>query len=880
MKRLTLALAISLLASAHLTAQITPADVEAQKSSTTSTHAHLVSSLATQAASTLGMPTYRNTVGPAGQHAPAVSIREITRTTKTAIDEHDFGVKIAKGSSFVLKSSVGAALTTANPIVGSIVGDGFSTALDMATDAFDQAGREQVQKSLKTKLDAYRVATSQQEYDALLASPDPKTFRRDLEAKVGSVFDTDLDSLPEDQQRMVNSFYDRQVANIFTAGLAKVSEFQAAQGEEIQANRKNIQGLALAFQGYVESTATQLEGIAETQRELQSGLQTLNDRIGNTESGVAFLQNAMFSKMSPAEQVAALKSGIFPDMPPADRQDLEEKISVVAKRQELVDKVGTYLNGARDLTNIARNLGVDGEVLSKANQAVDIGQHALNAFTAFSSGNYLSALSAVSNVMGVGGPDVAGERHNEIMGAFDKVFSQLHVMDGKLNEIIDNQHKMMQTQALILENIVALATQVQQNHSESMQRLHELHTDVLYNRQLMVSEATKNYSKCGEILKINGNRIIDTSKRKLPSSSQFNTLYLNKRARLLDCMEQLEGTREEGEGFRTAVFALQSREENPESNIKPYLAEVFGPAWAILSSTKLTSDGKTVAQRTTSLFAPTTTVAGLNAKLAIVTAENPSRFGRPVVELMPKALAAQMVFRHGSYATDVHYYHLLLDAFDRPRPLSELYHAQELRTSGHELLLEALTLTDVAIAQQTMLAGDALLPPLFEALTRFATAEDTADKAIHLAAVHLLQKNSVLAENLVLFAVRNHVESKSNFSTYFVALSGNDKNTLQSVVGDAWDLRFSEIEVREGDSLKIPKGWAVAIGTELFALPGAEVLMAGELKEPDDLRRLVSLRHRILEELSGYEIYDSSNAAVRRQLNGMIMRTMGYTTGL
>ena len=682
-----------------------------------------------------------------------------------------------------------------------------------------------------------------------------------------------LDTLPSDQQQIVNSFYDRQVADLLTAGIGTLSKFQTVQAGQLDQNRKNIKGLALAFSEYADSTDRRIREINTTQQELKEGLQSLNDRVGKTEDGIAFLQNAMFSKLSPAEQLAALKSGMGPRMSAADRDSLELKISVVAKRQELVDRVSGYLNGAQELTNIAHNLGVDPEILQKANNAVAVGQNAVAAFTAFSSGNYLAAISSVSNIFGVGAPDVAGERHREIMSAFNAVFTRLDVMDRKLNKLLEGQQMIMRTQVTILENINALASQVQANQDQLVQLLHDLHNDLLYNRQLLVETATEHYYDCHEVVFPGGLRIIDSAHAIFPSYARFSDLFRDERAHLTNCMRQISETRNGNLDFKASVFSLESYKDKQESYIGDYLKFVFQPAFTILTSAAL-SDTRTPADRVTSLFAPMETVTALNTKLSAIKADSPARFKKPVIELIATALAVPVVLKHDDYACDVHYYYLFLDGLDQERALSDLYRADNIRMSGRERLLEALSLTDVAIAQQTMLSGDALLPLLIDVLSRLSASANKGDKAMYDSAVVLLERDSVLAQNLVLFGIRNRVQTASNFSTYAVAIAGGDKASLQSVIGGMWSLTWSGEDVKEGKHLKVPKGWSVAIGDAHISLPTPEALLEGRLKQSDEVRQLLWMRARVLDELSGYGIYLSSPAGIRRQVNEIILEQM------
>ena len=187
-------------------------------------------------------------------------------------------------------------------------------------------------------------------------------------------------------------------------------------------------------------------------------------------------------------------------MPDDQRKDLEDKIAIVAKRQELTEQIGKYLGGASELANIAKNLGVDPNIVKTADTAIAIGNQAFNAFTAFSSGNVLSGISSLSNILGIGGPDVAAERHQQIMNMLGKMYTKLEIIDQKVDKLLQGQQLILQTQQTILENIGKLSEQIQQNQQQLLTQLHDLHNDVLVNRQIIVDQASLHYGNCRDLV--------------------------------------------------------------------------------------------------------------------------------------------------------------------------------------------------------------------------------------------------------------------------------------------------------------------------------------------------------------------------------------------
>ena len=226
---------------------------------------------------------------------------------------------------------------------------------------------------------------------------------------------------------------------------------------------------------------------------------------------------------------------------------------------------------------------------------------------------------------------------------------------------------------------------------------------------------------------------------------------------------------------------------------------------------------------------------------------------------------------HDSYIADVHYYYTLLDAHDQPRALTDLYKADNIRETGYEQLLEALSITDIAVAQQTLVSGDSLRPVLAEGIQRYRASTDANEQKTYQDIVTLLKSDSVLASNLVMYMVRSEVLNKCNFLTYDVALSFTEPSALKSCADDGWTFHFSEKEEKDGRVLKTPKGWSLDIGGTLFALPSSTNLSDGKLNYPDELYQLLGWRQRLLQEITTYEVYHGLPADRRPAINNIIL---------
>jgi hypothetical protein len=862
----------------------TTSDLDALKTSTNETNVHLQTSLAQQARTQLGRK-YTEIVAPQGNPHDVSNGDALNSIAARALDaqrKYDESYSLLKANNSLVKATIGAGLALA-PVTGgtslfvTAAGEATSRGLEYVEDKYKAAAQQAIRQDLRTSLAEYERRASPQDYKLLLSSPDPGTFRERLKNKVGHVFGSDLEKLPQDQQDIVNSFYNRELKNVMEAGFETLSKFQVLQQGQIDANRKDIQGLARTFVQFASKTQDQLNTIVSTQRELVSDLDSMNKRIGKTERGVAFIQSVMFSNMNANDQLTALRSGMFEGMPPEQRKDLEDKLEIVAKREKLTQTVTEYLNGASSLAKIAGALGVDPKIVGQAQVAIAFGNRAVEAFTQFSAGNVLGGIGAVSNMIGIGGPDIADQRHEEIMNTLRMMYTQLKVIDAKLDQLHEDIVRVQQTQILILQSIKTLSEQVQRNQEEIMSELQDIHNDVLYNRMLLSKEATSRYSECRQIVwdQETHARLIDTAAGRYPNWHTFQALYRDNFPEIKDCSDQLRNTKDANEDFKSDVFWLETRRDNVGSSIGPYLAKVYKPAWVLLQSGIKDQETDTLERRIASLLSPVDSVETLDAKLAIVeplSSERLARFGMNsgLAQLMNNALASEIVAQHDQYVTDVHYYQLLLDPKDNLRDLSDLFHGIDLRMSGRSALIKALSLTDIAIAQKALVNGDSLLPVLASILEDHRNATPEA-KALFKQVAALLRSNSILAQNLVLYMIRTEVEKHSNFMTYDLGLASRDTRILDACTGSLWSFRFSEKEEKKKIVVTIPKGWSLDIDGALYSLPSSVDLYEGRFQYSDDLYMLLNWRNRILEEIAAYDVFKETPADQRPAITEVIL---------
>ena len=844
---------------------------------------HLEHSLAKEVKNRIGKNAYYQQVdvNPAQLNTMGRSLERIARDFQKKKDNNDLGILVLQGNNLLIKGLIAAGFALAPAtggvsLVVSAAGYVASKGLDAVENMAKEAMREGLRKNLKTQLEEYRTKRGQQEFDNLLAKPDVTSFIQDLETRVGTSFGNALDNIPPEDQDIVNAFRTKELAGIMTDGFSFLANTEALQSEQIEQNNKNIVGLARTFKQFAEQNQKQLESLIESQTEIKTGIENLNNRVDQTHQSVEFIQEFMFGKMTPAEQRNALERGIFPDMPEDQRKDLEEKIKLTEKREEFNQTVNSYLDGAAQVLNIAKNFGVEADLVNKVENAVNMGTQAFNAVAAFSSGNYLAGVSAISNICGFGGQrDIAGERHEQILNMLGDIYEEIGVIHQKLDWLKEGQERIMKAQQQLFDAVITLSEQVMTNHREVIEKLQEIQGDILYNRRLIADTILEDYPLCDAlVIDMNtGKEIINTGENLYPNHNDFVDLYNDFKNEYQICVTRQRKTRGINGNFHT-IFHLETYKDEV-NKVEDYITKIYNPALNFLTNTNEISP-KTFDERVSSLMSPMVDVKGLETKIPEIIYADQRRFQRSFQILMDSLIAPSIVKMHTDYILNYHFYYQLIDSStNNPFTLNELLDLQDINRLSLRALYESLSLVDISIAQQCLIGGDFLLFLMSEVFKRQSNTPTEDDNGLFLEAKTLIKYNSLLARNFIVYILRKEILANSSALNYSIALSiNNDSSLLKEITDFAWDFQWSENNIMSDNQILQPKGWSAKIDDSYISLPQADELSMGKFIYPPDLYMLMSLRTRLLDEISSYNIFDGMSDNKRLIFNEMVLNSI------
>ncbi len=351
------------------------------------------------------------------------NIDELFKKYDDIRSNNDVGLYLVKGNNFLIKTSL---LCFTNQIKIPILCDYANKGLDKVESMVKETNDSEARRILKNGLDNVVNNAGSAVADEIKGNTDPQKFLNALEghSKIMDGLYKNMPSATSEDRQVVLAAMLKTIDQEIKTGFKGVNAASKIQFGEIEQVNKNVSALSITFYKFAEANNKRLDTIIKTQNEIKVQLDSINSRVGKTEKGVDFLKEFFFGRMSPGEQINALNLGMVPGISDSTRYKLIQKIHLYEKQQELNNTIRSYLEGASEVVSIAAKFGLDSEIVSKLNAGISIGTNTFKAFTAFQSENFLGTIGAVADIFGLGGPDVATERHKRNHGSFRQHLSK------------------------------------------------------------------------------------------------------------------------------------------------------------------------------------------------------------------------------------------------------------------------------------------------------------------------------------------------------------------------------------------------------------------------------------------------------------------------
>jgi hypothetical protein len=541
---------------------------------------------------------------------------------------------------------------------------------------------------------------------------------------------------------------------------------------------------------------------------------------------------------------------------PRDRLDLVAKglgnVPAVQKVAEAVrSKLSKSLQGAdgylaagQQLLGLADRVGIKSDTVKAAGKVLQVGRAVLKGI---SSGNPVAAVGALADAL-FGGPDPAEERHKEVM-------EKLGVIEGKLNEVLENQERLRLAVEEVKTNIRELAVQVRQQHVEVMSKLEQIEKNVLINRDLLKELLEKDFRTLGAFLEI------DKESTYVQKKAWFE-LHGDQYA---DADKVLSAMVANGFPQVSQYFLLRT---DTSRDVQAYLKESVEPLIGYFEE-QTGTDPQGAAHR---LLPPIFTINDLRNAKATTNLSPEDSFQRDFktyLSTKPVTMYGGLVLRFVPYIflvgkTAEGRRLLSAQSFRTPEP-PESRAAK--RATALRYLRHALYLVNLALAQRVLLSGQPLLPAISQKLTGGALDDRT---------VSVLRQHPLIARNALAYFMAERVrQAGGGVLAYTFAFESPDPDYLGLLTATG-PTRFT-FERRkgwyaEGGRLVEREGWHLVLKDLRVPVPSPEDFDSGRLWHEDEMPALYQMREALIDEIASFDFLDSLSAAEQRTLSRIALQ--------
>lgn len=845
-----------------------------------------------------------------------VQMRSAYTSAKDAGEWLSLGVA---GSTALIAAVAGPQATVTIPAM--LAGAAITTVIDIGNEEIEAAGQVKIRQYLKSKENEILEELGLT-FEQMHADPEKA---REAFAEGAAVFQDLRERAAGDDAVW------KQSQDLIIQTLANTDR---AQWDRIEENEENIELVAdfvvdlaedlevfkIEVDGRFDKLETAFDNLSGAVEELEFAIVDLDNRVVNLERDQSVISDFIFDQMPPAQKVRALKERNFmahrfacdAGQDTCEGSQLRDSMILrfekEADLQELLDDASAAVGALTSVGKIANDLGIASPEL---NNAVKIGNAALGAFSGFTTGNYLGAISSITGLYSKPS-DPDAERFKIIMKYLQAQFDQIN---SKLDAVLENQ-------ARIMEALNSLSKQMREGFLSIDRQLANMQFEQrrisLGVRQLIWSDWTKCFL------------VYDRATRGVGASAPYvdpMTLYFVDEEALfkaisssgdaaIDClvtmqadMASLSATQRFGnfvdlqwvvdERLTTAATLPGDNPDEWRDLLLRFRQDVFGPARLRFDAYLQRNESLRYADAFAMLARPMTTTdewrAGKafalahpfdctdrtspNARLGLLLCPvGGSTADNAAARLLDSPILADVVIDISDWVLVMAQLADVRDQVDqkwvRYQELLARAEAGEITgdSSTGELMIEAaVSVVDLAIASYAMVYGPTVASLLLEDLK---TGGDAA-----LAAISIVRDNPFLGKNLVQLLLEERYRAafpevgrlRPSRTTYRAAyeLASEDQPgrflLLEGLFGT--DLDFTAGKNGE-PSLILSSG-----DTEVtFALPAPGEMVSGQVSWPTRYYELLATRERLADRVVGYQLLDDFDLETQVYMTSLMTR--------
>ncbi len=592
----------------------------------------------------------------------------------------------------------------------------------------------------------------------------------------------------------------------------------------------------------------------------------------------------------------------------AHTKKISEGMKTIASSADKMSKnFDAILSGAERVADIA-GVRIPKDLQKAINTARKVSQGVQVASTiasAFLSGGVMPALGVLSSgpvasMLGLGG---SGGPDPEVMAALGRI-------EGKLDEVLENQKKMLELQMETLKMIRDLALQIDEYHQTEMKYLDSIRDTLLTNLQISKMQMNEDFRMCEAMIeyKSNINKMSSKSRKSLFAAARlefdFDSFYKDTKD-LADMRKFVNGIHEESynncqKGI-AKVFGSTISEENPvmainhgsdATNYFTFNKNIYQP----LNSLLKIYASPVVFDSAIELALPTQKINSLESKSFAISRRTSDEQVYDTkmdylvsTKALERYLTSLLIFYpiidvnketwNGSLDNIVNsYYRDVLPTFG-----TVLENSQYNISRSFYFLNTALNLVKHSIAQEALLAGDNLIPYIYRDLgTRLLGSESCGAVTASLVDNKWSKLNQDRTEGDPVCAMRSNSLFLKNFLKYSAYRGLNGQRTLdfykrayESKDLQALQFFWSEVGVR-ADKIREENG---VLKLEVMAsdkstkviLPTPSELADENMSYSESMGHLIKLQDKTLNALVKVSPNEFTNVETREKYAKLVL---------
>lgn len=576
----------------------------------------------------------------------------------------------------------------------------------------------------------------------------------------------------------------------------------------------SLEGLTEILDEYndllTQEAAFHKQAIARIDSDVSSGFvgrDQATAHLNNIGSDVGFLKNYFFSNMTTEEKVKAIKEGHVESDPETLR-----RLELTAVEERIHEKAAAINQIGQGAIKIAQHLGLPPEIGEKASKILTGGTAIVDTFSAvdkflsvgdFALTSWIDPISAIASGAGIITGLFAKPKEDPVAKKLGFIIKQLNwiiesqqYMMKQLDTVLENQQMMVENQVKILESIISVSEQVLEQHTREMRMLDQISSDVMINRELIRLAAFHKVNMCetffnAEVISRNydPNFAVTGHFTSWDAMDDYFFLYGDKYAA---CMEGLTDVLQNPQYARAGMTIEHLKRDDNAHKSNYFLSHVYGPlmdSWRYLS----------IAPDHMAIPAFANPKGKLSELVRIEDAGISFREGSNSAQsLFSEMMSADILLTYAENLLQAGPYpELMARNMNELKSLDELAQTKRSRQVTVDLMASLLTYLDVAIAQQSLMAGEMIIPALYDHLENqefdWKDASEKLEKAYacefsyedeHLVPLCMLKNNALLRRNYAKYFVRKRLDAHGkNLKAYSLALV-MDENRLKHVLGE------------------------------------------------------------------------------------------------